>query len=104
MKPRKSMAESVGWILVFAGFVFVGALWAITKYRTDVAAADIVALAAAVLGVTGTHLGHVAGHESAERQTRTELLAGGLERLAAMRDKGKLTESEFANFKKKLSE
>lgn len=104
MKPRKSTAESIGWVLVFAGVVFAGALWAITTYRTDVAAADIVALAAAVLGVIGTHLGHVAGHESAERQSGTELLAGGLERLGAMRDKQKLTESEFTDFKKKLIE
>jgi hypothetical protein len=61
--------------------------------RNGVTAGAITALVAAVLGVVGTHAGHVAGHELAAKQSQPR---PGLEQLARLHAEGKLTDDEFA--------
>jgi hypothetical protein len=61
--PR-SAAGGTWPVLLFATAVFVVGLMELRSLNSA-SAADIVALAAAVLGVVGTHVGHVAGHELA---------------------------------------
>lgn len=86
---------------MFATAVFVVGLMELRSLNSA-SAADIVALAAAVLGVVGTHVGHVAGHELATKRTTAERLATGIERLAALHAAGTLTPAEFETAKAKL--
>lgn len=64
------------WVMaVFAVIVLGGSLWAIWAVRnTGVSAQTIVALATAVTGVVGTHVGHVTGQQLAGRQAGAERL------------------------------
>jgi hypothetical protein len=59
----KGVAATTWLILGFALIVFGAGLTAmVTLTKDGVSAEGIVALVAAVLGVIGTHIGHVAGH------------------------------------------
>jgi hypothetical protein len=96
--PR-SVTQATWPVLVFAVIVFGVGLWAMTKLNNNAGPADITALAASVLGVVGTHVGHVAGHELAAKKQRAETLAAGVERLHQLKKDGALTAEEFTRFK-----
>jgi hypothetical protein len=55
-----------------------------------------------VLGVVGTHAGHVASQKLASKQSAPLQLAGELDQLAQLHTDGKLTDDEFAKAKGKL--
>jgi hypothetical protein len=65
----KNLAVATWPILVFAGVVLVVGLVAMVWKASDLSAGSITALVTAVLGVVGTHVGHVAGHQAAMTQT-----------------------------------
>ncbi len=100
-----SMTSGTGsaWpVLVFALIALGGGLAAMAALSGDVTAATITALVTAVLGVVGTHAGHVAGQKLATKQSATHPLAAGLDQLAQLKDEGKLTDDEFTKAKGKL--
>jgi len=104
MTTAKSITVSTWPVLVFALVVLGAGLWAMAALaeKDSVTAAAITALATAVLGVVGTHVGHVAGHELATRGAVTEALPTSLERLAQLHTNKKLTDEEFAAAKQRV--
>jgi hypothetical protein len=108
-KPRifsssvNGSAESVWPLIVFALIVLgagLGAMAALPKGA--VTAGAITTLVAAVLGVVGTHAGHLAGQKLATKPSPAQPPLPGLERLAQLNTDGKLTDDEFAAAKRKL--
>jgi hypothetical protein len=109
MKMMKSIAASMKsgtgsiWpVLIFALIALGGGLAAMAALSGKVTAGAITALVTAVLGVVGTHAGHVAGHELATKQAAAYPLAARIEQLAQLNQEGKLTDAEFAKAKGKL--
>jgi len=109
MKMLKSVTGSMSsgtisaWpVLVFALIALGAGLAAMAALSGDVTAATITALVTAVLGVVGTHAGHVAGQKLATKQSATHPLAAGLDQLAQLKNEGKLTPDEFTKAKGKL--
>ncbi len=99
---RNGTAASIWPVLVFALIALGAGLGAMAALAGDVTAGAITALVTAVLGVVGTHAGHVAGHELAAKQSPTQPPLPGLEQLAQLHTDGKLTDDEFTAAKKKL--
>lgn len=95
-------AVSVWPVLVFAVIALGAGLAAMAALSGAVTAGAITALVTAVLGVVGTHAGHVAGQKLASRQSATHPLAAGIDQLAQLNREGKLTDDEFAKAKGKL--
>lgn len=93
---------SVWPVLVFALIALGGGLAAMAALSGAVTAGTITALVTAVLGVVGTHAGHVAGQKLAIRQSATHPLAAGIDQLAQLNKEGKLSADEFARAKGKL--
>ena len=104
MRLLRSVARSTWPVLLFALVILGTGLWAMVTVTDSVTAADIIALVAAVLGVVGTHVGHVTGHELGREHPTAERLAAGLERLRALKDDGTITDQDFTAFKSKLLE
>jgi hypothetical protein len=102
MGRAKTIAGSTWPILVFALIVLGAGLGAMAALAKDVTAAAITTLATAVLGVVGTHVGHVAGHQLAASESTAEALPTALERLTQLHTNGKLTEPEFTAAKRRL--
>ncbi|HEY5988423.1 MAG TPA: hypothetical protein VIV12_18905 [Streptosporangiaceae bacterium] len=88
-------------VLLFAFGVLIAGLVTMAAL-TDVSAGSIASLATAVLGVVGTHVGHVAGHELATKRSGAEQFAAGIERLADLHQNGHIKDQEFADAKQKL--
>jgi hypothetical protein len=95
-------------VLVFALLVLVTGLTIMTTLKQDnVTAADVAALAAAVLGVVGTHVGHITGHQLATGdfgrhevgQADIVQYTSILERLADLRSNEHLDDAEFQQAK-----
>ncbi len=99
---RNGTAASIWPVLVFALIALGAGLGAMAALAGDVTAGAITALVTAVLGVVGTHAGHVAGHELAANQSPTQPPLPGLEQLAQLHTDGKLTDDEFTAAKNKL--
>ena len=91
----KGTASSAWLMVIFAMIVLIVALLAMWGLGKDVTAGDVAALAAAVLGVVGTHVGHVAGHELATGRSHEQLL------MDLHRD-GKLDDQELAQHLRRL--
>jgi hypothetical protein len=102
MSMPKSIAGSTWPVLVFALIILGGGFWAMAALTNDVTAAAITTLVTAVLGVVGTHVGHVAGHELATQQSAKQSPLPDLDRLAQLEAAGKLNEDEFTAAKRKL--
>ncbi len=102
MVAVKSIASSTWPVLVFALIVLGAGLGAMATLASDVTAGAITALVTAVLGVVGTHVGHVAGHELAAQQSTAQPPLPGLEQLAQLHTAGKLSEDEFVAAKRIL--
>jgi hypothetical protein len=98
----KNVISSVWPVLVFALIALGAGLAAMAALSGAVAAGTITALVTAVLGVVGTHAGHVAGQELAIKQPAMHPLAAGLDQLAQLKKDGKLTDDEFTKAKGKL--
>jgi len=77
----RSIASDAWPVLLFALTVLVGGLIAMAVLADDVSADAITALAAAVLGVVGTHVGHIAGHHLALRQSAGEPVVAAVDAL-----------------------
>jgi hypothetical protein len=99
---RNTTAASIWPVLVFALIALGSGLGAMAALAGGVTAGAITALVTAVLGVVGTHAGHVAGHELAARQSPAQPPLPGLERLAQLHTDGELTDDEFTAAKAKL--
>jgi fatty acid desaturase len=68
---------AITWVMVvFALLVLAGGLTAMAFIRGKATAGAITALVTAVLGVVGTHVGHVAGHQLATKQGSEKPPAG----------------------------
>ena len=109
MRMPKSLTSSMtggpptAWpVLVFALIALGAGLAAMAALSGAVTAGAITALVTAVLGVVGTHAGHVAGQKLATKQSATLPLADGLDQLAQLHKDGKLADDEFAKAKGKL--
>jgi hypothetical protein len=109
VKMPKSVTSSMtsgsvsAWpVLVFALIALGAGLAAMAALSGAVTAGAITALVTAVLGVVGTHAGHVAGQKLAAKQSATHPLAAGLDQLAQLKKEGKLTDDEFTKAKGKL--
>jgi hypothetical protein len=89
-------------VLVFALVALGAGLAAMAALSGAVTAGTITALVTAVLGVVGTHAGHIAGQKLATKQSATHPLAAGLDQLAQLRKEGKLSDDEFTKAKGKL--
>lgn len=89
-------------VLVFALAALGGGLGAMAALSGSVTAGAITALVTAVLGVVGTHAGHIAGQKLAAKQSSTHPLADELDQLAQLRKEQKLTGEEFTKAKGKL--
>src|SRR5215469_8685995 len=75
MRTFLGVAAATWLMIVFAVTVLAGSLWAIWATRkTGVSSQTIVALATAVMGVVGTHVGHVTGQQLASREADAERL------------------------------
>jgi hypothetical protein len=98
----KSGAGSIWPVLIFALIALGAGLAAMAALSGNVTAGAITALVTAVLGVFGTHAGHVAGHELATKQPATHPLVAGLEQLAQLKQQGELSRDEFTKAKAKL--
>jgi hypothetical protein len=99
---RNATATSIWPVLIFALIALGAGLGAMAALASDVTAGAITALVAAVLGVVGTHAGHLAGHELAAKQSLAQPPLPGLEQLAQLHMDGKLTDDEFTTAKRKL--
>lgn len=102
-KPKIFGSESVWPVIVFALIVLgagLGAMAALPKGA--VTAGAIATLVTAILGVVGTHAGHVAGHELATKPSPAQPPLPSLEQLAQLHSDGKLTDDEFTAAKRKL--
>ena len=94
---------STAWpVLVFALIALGAGLAAMAALSGDVTAATIAAMVTAVLGVVGTHAGHIAGQKLATRQSDIHPLVAGIDQLAELHKDGKLTDDEFTKAKGKL--
>ncbi len=102
MSTPKGIAGSTWPVLVFALIILGGGLLAMAALAKDVTAAAITTLVTAVLGVVGTHVGHVAGQELATQQSAKQSPLPDLDRLAELEATGKLTQDEFSAAKRKL--
>jgi hypothetical protein len=109
MRRLKSLAGSMNsgtvtpWpVLIFALAALGGGLGAMAALSGHVVAGTITALVTAVLGVVGTHAGHVASQKLAAKQSATHPLADGLEKLVQLNKDGKLTDDELTKAKAKL--
>lgn len=102
MKMQNSIAGSTWPVLVFALIILGAGLLAMANLTSDVTAGAITTLVTAILGVVGTHEGHVAGHELATKQSATQSLAANLNQLAQHHKDGTLTDEEFKAAKRKL--
>jgi hypothetical protein len=89
-------------VIVFALIALGAGLAAIAALSGAVTAGTIIALVTAVLGVVGTHAGHVAGQKLAAKQSAMHPLAAGIDQLAQLNKEGKLTDDEFTKAKGKL--
>lgn len=94
-------SASVWPVLVFALIALGGGLAAMAALSGAVTAGTITALVTAVLGVVGTHAGHIAGQKLA-KQSDTRPLAAAVGQLAQLKEEGKLTDDEFTKAKGKL--
>jgi len=99
--PR-SIAGGTWPVLVFALIILGGGFWAMAALTNDVTAGAITTLVAAVLGVVGTHVGHVAGHELATQQSAKRPLLPDLDRLTQLHAAGELDDHEFTAAKRKI--
>jgi hypothetical protein len=101
---RYSQASTTStWpLLLFALIVLGAGLGAMAALTRGVTAGAITALVTAVLGVAGTHVGHVAGHELATKQAAAQPPMPSLEQLAQLNTDGKLNDDEFVAAKRKL--
>lgn len=97
-----TVAGSTWPVLLFALILLGAGLAAMAALGSAVTAGAITALVTAVLGVVGTHVGHVAGHELAARQSTAQSPLSGLERLLELQAAGKLSQAEFTAAKQKL--
>jgi len=95
-------ASSIWPVLVFALIALGAGLGAMAALAGDVTAGAITALVTAVLGVVGTHAGHVAGQELAAKQSPAQPPLPGLEQLAQLHTDGKLNDPEFTAAKARL--
>lgn len=109
MKMPKSVTTSLtsgtasAWpVLVFALIALGAGLAAMAALSGAVTAGAITALVTAVLGVVGTHAGHVASQKLANKQSATHPLAAGLDQLAQLHKDGKVSADEFTKAKGKL--
>jgi hypothetical protein len=109
MKVPKSLTGSTNdgtasaWpVLVFALIALGGGLAAMAALAPAVTAGTITALVTAVLGVVGTHAGHVAGQKLAAKQAATHPLVAGLDQLRQLNKEGTLNDDEFTKAKGKL--
>jgi hypothetical protein len=102
MRAAKSVVGGTWPVLLFALAVLGAGLWVMAAKVTNLSAGAVTALVTAVLGVVGTHAGHVAGHELAARQSGAQSLTAELERLARLHASGDLTPEEFTAAKQKL--
>ena len=107
--PLKRVTKSMtggtasAWpVLVFAMVALGGGLATMAALSGAVTAGAITALVTAVLGVVGTHAGHIAGQKLATGQSAMHPLASGIDQLAQLKDEGKLTPDEFTKAKGKL--
>lgn len=100
---RMTSGTPTAWpVLVFALIALGAGLAAMAALAGAVTAGAITALVTAVLGVVGTHAGHIAGQKLATKQSPTNPLAAGLDQLAQLQEDGKLTPEEFTKAKGKL--
>jgi hypothetical protein len=99
---RNATAASIWPVLVFALLPLGAGFGAMAALTSDVTAGAITALVTAVLGVVGTHAGHVAGQELAAKQSPAQPPLPGLEQLAQLHTDRKLTDHEFTAAKAKL--
>ena len=99
---KNAGTTSIWPVLVFALIALGAGLWAMTGLANDVTAGAITALVTAVLGVVGTHAGHIAGHDLAAKQSPAQPQLPGLERLAQLHTDGKLSDDEFKAAKAKI--
>lgn len=100
-----SMTSGTGsaWpVLMFALIALGAGLAGMAALSGAVTAGAITALVTAVLGVVGTHAGHLAGQKLATKQSATHPLAAALDQLAQLKKDGKLTDEEFTKAKGKL--
>ena len=109
MKVPKSLAGSTNsgtasaWpVLVFALIALGAGLAAMAALPAVVTAGAITALVTAVLGVVGTHAGHISGQKLAAKQSATHPLVAGLDQLAQLNKQGSLDDDEFAKAKGNL--
>jgi hypothetical protein len=102
MGKVKTIAGSTWPVLVFALVVLGAGLGAMAALTKDVTATAITALATAVLGVVGTHVGHVSGHELATKGSASTPMLAALEDLAQLHTNGKLTDPEFTAAKQRI--
>ena len=97
-------------LLLFALIVLSVCVWALFAIANDARATTITALATAVLGVAGIHVGHVAGHRLATKQLSAvnhlspHPVVASLDKLNELRTKGALTEDEYVAGKAKVLE
>jgi hypothetical protein len=99
---RNATAASIWPVLFFALIALGAGLGAMAAVAGDVTAGAITALVTAVLGVVGTHAGHIAGHELAAKQSPAQPPLPGLQHLAQRHTDRKLTDDEFTAAKAKL--
>ena len=99
---RNGMAASLWPVLVFALIALGAGLGTMAASAGDITAGAITTLVAAVLGVVGTHAGHVVGHELAAKQSPTQPPLPSLEQLTQLHTDGQLTDDEFTAAKRKL--
>jgi hypothetical protein len=101
-KSMTGGAASAWPVLLFALIALGAGLATMAALSGAVTAGAITALVTAVLGVVGTHAGHIAGQKLATEQSATHPLASGIDQLAQLKDEGKLTDDEFTKAKGKL--
>jgi hypothetical protein len=82
VEMTKSATNSASPVLVFALMALGAGLAAMAVLSGAVTAGAITALVTAVLGVVGSHAGHVAGQKLAIKQSSTHPLAAGLDQPA----------------------
>jgi hypothetical protein len=109
MKIGKSLTGSMNSdtvsvlpVLIFALLALGAGVATMAALSGNVAAGTITALVTAVLGVVGTHAGHVAGQNLAAKQSTTHPLVDGLNQLNQLNEEGKLTPDEYTKAKGKL--
>lgn len=99
--PPKAVTGSIWPVVLFALVVLGAGLGVMAVKVSALTAGAVTALATAVLGVVGTHAGHMAGHQLADRP-RTGSIADGLQRLTQLHAIKALDDAEFAAAKQAL--